>query len=112
MSVLEDCDIVVEAATENPQIKASIFKDLDEICKVDCILATNTSSISITEIASNTNRPEKVIGMHWGTVVLSLEPIMEPPKRFKDNASNFGFKREDAIIFNIGEVKKIIQLLN
>lgn len=73
MSVLEDCDIVVEAATENPQIKASIFKDLDEICKVDCILATNTSSISITEIASNTNRPEKVIGMHFMNPV----PVMK-----------------------------------
>ena len=73
MSVLEDCDIVVEAATENPQIKASIFKDLDEICKFDCILATNTSSISITEIASNTNRPEKVIGMHFMNPV----PVMK-----------------------------------
>jgi len=73
MSVLEDCDIVVEAATENPQIKASIFKDLDEICKVDCILATNTSSISITEIASNTNRPDKVIGMHFMNPV----PVMK-----------------------------------
>lgn len=73
MSVLKDCDIVVEAATENPQIKASIFKDLDEICKVDCILASNTSSISITEIASNTNRPEKVIGMHFMNPV----PVMK-----------------------------------
>lgn len=73
MSVLEDCDIVVEAATEDPQIKASIFKDLDEICKFDCILATNTSSISITEIASNTNRPEKVIGMHFMNPV----PVMK-----------------------------------
>ena len=73
MNVLKDCDIVVEAATENPKIKASIFKQLDEICKSDCILATNTSSISITEIASNTNRPEKVIGMHFMNPV----PVMK-----------------------------------
>lgn len=73
MNVLKDCDIVVEAATENPQIKGSIFKDLDLICKLDCILATNTSSISITEIASNTNRPEKVIGMHFMNPV----PVMK-----------------------------------
>jgi 3-hydroxybutyryl-CoA dehydrogenase len=65
MNALADCQIVVEAATENPKIKASIFKQLDKICNSDCILATNTSSISITEIASNTNRPEKVIGMHF-----------------------------------------------
>ena len=45
--------------------------------------------------------------MHWGTVVLSLEPIMEPPKRFKDGAEKFGFHKDDAIIFKIGEVKKI-----
>ncbi len=73
MNALKDCDIVVEAATENPKIKESIFKQLDEICKSDCILATNTSSISITEIASNTNRPEKVIGMHFMNPV----PVMK-----------------------------------
>jgi len=73
MDALADCQIVVEAATENPKIKASIFKELDEICNSDCILATNTSSISITEIASNTNRPEKVIGMHFMNPV----PVMK-----------------------------------
>jgi 3-hydroxybutyryl-CoA dehydrogenase len=73
MNTLRDCDIVVEAATENPKIKASIFKQLDEICKPDCILASNTSSISITEIASNTNRPERVIGMHFMNPV----PVMK-----------------------------------
>ena len=57
-------------------------------------------------------KSKKVIGMHWGTVILSLEPIMDPPRRFKDNASNFGFKKEDAIIFKIGELKKIDQILN
>jgi L-ascorbate metabolism protein UlaG (beta-lactamase superfamily) len=56
-------------------------------------------------------KSKKVIGMHWGTFVLSLEPIMEPPKRFKDNAENFGFNKEDAIIFKVGEFKKINNLL-
>ena len=56
-------------------------------------------------------KSKKVIGMHWGTFVLSLEPIMEPPKRFKDSAKNFGFEKEDAIIFKVGEFKKINDLL-
>ena len=55
---------------------------------------------------------KKSIGMHWGTVVLSLEPIMEPPKRFKENAASYGYKKEDAIIFKIWEVKKLNQLIN
>ena len=56
-------------------------------------------------------KSKKVIGMHWGTVVLSLEPIMEPPVRFKANAEKYGFKKEDAIIFKIGEVQKLENLL-
>ena len=56
-------------------------------------------------------KSKKVIGMHWGTFVLSLEPIMEPPIRFKDNAEKFGFTKDDAIIFKIGEFKKIKNLL-
>ena len=56
-------------------------------------------------------KSKKVIGMHWGTVVLSLEPIMEPPVRFKASAEKYGFKKEDAIIFKIGEVKKLENLL-
>ena len=56
-------------------------------------------------------KSKKIIGMHWGTVVLSLEPIMEPPKRFKDNAEEYGYNKKDAIIFNIGEVKKLNQII-
>ena len=56
-------------------------------------------------------KSKKVIGMHWGTFVLSLEPIMEPRQRFKDNAENFGFNKKDAIVFKIGEFKKINDLL-
>ena len=57
-------------------------------------------------------KSKKVIGMHWGTFVLSLEPILEPPLRFKQNAEKFGFKKDDAIIFKIGEFKSFKQLLD
>ena len=67
------CDLVVEAATENEEIKLDIFKDLDHICQQSTILATNTSSISITKIARATNRPQQVIGMHFMNPV----PIMK-----------------------------------
>jgi len=62
---LEDCTLIVEAATENFEIKKQIFQKLDEITSEECILASNTSSISITKIAAVTSRPEKVIGMHF-----------------------------------------------
>ena len=55
-------------------------------------------------------KSKKVIGMHWGTFVLSLEPIMEPPVRFKDHAEKYGFKKEDAIVFKIGQVTKLDDL--
>ena len=70
---LSDCDLVVEAATENQDIKLNIFKELDQICKNEAILASNTSSISITKIASATNRQNKVIGMHFMNPV----PVMK-----------------------------------
>jgi len=70
---VKSADLVVEAATENPEIKLNIFKDLDTFCKEGAILASNTSSISITKIASVTNRPEKVIGMHFMNPV----PVMK-----------------------------------
>ena len=65
MSLAADCDLVVEAAIENMKIKKEIFAELDSICKPETILASNTSSLSITEVASATSRPEKVIGMHF-----------------------------------------------
>lgn len=70
---METADFVVEAATENETLKFQIFKNLDEICKPDAILATNTSSIPIGRIASQTKRPEKVIGMHFMNPV----PVMK-----------------------------------
>ena len=62
---LAQCDFVVEAATEKLDIKAELFRELDRICRPEIILATNTSSISITKLAALTQRPEKVIGMHF-----------------------------------------------
>ena len=62
---LADVDLVVEAASENIDIKDQVFRDLDRICKPETVLATNTSSISLTRIARVTSRPEKVIGMHF-----------------------------------------------
>ena len=70
---VEYASLVVEAATENVDLKLKIFKQLDEACPEDTILATNTSSISITEIASVTSRPDMVIGMHFMNPV----PIMK-----------------------------------
>jgi 3-hydroxybutyryl-CoA dehydrogenase len=70
---LANCDCVVEAATEKFEIKADIFRDLDRICRPEVILASNTSSISITKIAALTKRPEKVIGMHFFNPV----PVMK-----------------------------------
>ena len=68
-----DVDLAVEAATENSTIKKSIFHHLDQIAKADCILATNTSSIPIAQLAQVTNRPGKVIGMHFMNPV----PVMK-----------------------------------
>jgi 3-hydroxybutyryl-CoA dehydrogenase len=65
MSTMKDADLVIEAATENPELKFKIFKDMDANAREGVILASNTSSISITKIAAATKRPEKVIGMHF-----------------------------------------------
>lgn len=73
INVLNDVGLVVEAAVENMKIKKEIFKALDEVCDEDAILATNTSSLSITEIATATNRPDKIIGMHFFNPV----PVMK-----------------------------------
>jgi 3-hydroxybutyryl-CoA dehydrogenase len=70
---VKNADLVVEAATENVDLKLNIFRELDKFAKQDAILASNTSSISITKIASVTNRPEKVIGMHFMNPV----PVMK-----------------------------------
>ncbi len=70
---MEEADFVIEAATENETLKLDIFKQLDQICRKDVILSSNTSSISITKIAHATNRPSQVIGMHFMNPV----PVMQ-----------------------------------
>ena len=72
-SGVTDVDLIIEAATENSIIKKNIFKQMDQFAKANCILTTNTSSISITELAAVTNRPNKVIGMHFMNPV----PVMK-----------------------------------
>ena len=70
---MQNADLIIEAATENVDLKLKIFKQIDEAAPVNCILATNTSSISITKIASVTKRPQQVIGMHFMNPV----PVMK-----------------------------------
>ncbi len=89
-------DLVIEAATENPDIKFKIFKELDEVCKPECILASNTSSISITKIGAQTKRPDKVIGMHFMNPV----PIMKLVEIIR------GYKTSDEVTKTIMETSK------
>lgn len=88
--------LVVEAATENQDLKLKIFKDLDELCPKDTILATNTSSISITKIAAVTSRPEMVIGMHFMNPV----PIMKLVEIIR------GYNTSDEVTNTIMELSK------
>ncbi|RLJ99639.1 3-hydroxybutyryl-CoA dehydrogenase [Tenacibaculum discolor] len=95
---VQNTSLVVEAATENVDLKLKIFKDLDEACAEDTILATNTSSISITQIAAATNRPEKVIGMHFMNPV----PIMKLVEIIR------GYNTSDKVMdFTVDLTKKI-----
>ncbi|QZY54757.1 3-hydroxybutyryl-CoA dehydrogenase [Crassaminicella profunda] len=73
LEIIKDCDLIIEAATENMEAKKKLFAEIDELVKPEVILATNTSSLSITEIAAATNRPDKVIGMHFFNPV----PVMK-----------------------------------
>lgn len=73
LEVIKDADLVIEAATENMEAKKALFGELDTLVKPEAIIATNTSSLSITEIAAATKRPEKVIGMHFFNPV----PVMK-----------------------------------
>ena len=98
---VKNAELVIEAATENMDLKKSIFKQLDECTKADAILATNTSSISITQIAAVTNRPDKVIGMHFMNPV----PIMKLVEIIR------GYNTTDAVteaIVNVSmDIKKV-----
>ncbi len=96
---LIDADLVIEAATENQEIKLSIFKDLDRFCKPEAILATNTSSISITKIASVTSRPGQVIGMHF------MNPV--PVMKLVEVVS--GYDTDQDTVRSISELSKKIE---
>ena len=93
---LKNIDLVIEAATENVTVKLSIFKELDALCDRKTILASNTSSISITQIAAVTKRPEKVIGMHFMNPV----PIMQLVEIIK------GYDTSEAVTKTIMELSK------
>lgn len=84
MNLAEDCDLVVEAAVENMEIKKLIFKELDAVCKPETILASNTSSLSITEVGAATSRPGKVIGMHF----FNPAPVMKLVEIIKGMATS------------------------
>lgn len=101
VSDLKDCDIVVEAATENVDLKLKIFKQLDEVVKPEALLCSNTSSISITKIAGVTKRPEKVAGMHFMNPV----PIMKLVEGIKGlQTSDETFKTVRSLAEDLGKV--------
>lgn len=95
---VSDADLVVEAATENMDIKLSIFKEMDQFAPANCILSTNTSSISITKIAAVTKRADKVIGMHFMNPV----PVMKLVEVIK------GYSTSNETLQTIMELSKII----
>lgn len=82
----KDASLVVEAASENMNLKFALFERLDQVCRPDAVLATNTSSISITEIAARTGRPEKVIGMHFMNPV----PVMQLVEVIRGQSTSAG----------------------
>ena len=92
----KNADLVVEAATENLELKLNIFRELDKFCKAETILASNTSSISITKIASVTKRPQQVIGMHFMNPV----PVMKLVEVIR------GYSTTDAITKTVFDLSK------
>ncbi|MFY9682891.1 MAG: 3-hydroxybutyryl-CoA dehydrogenase [Candidatus Sulfotelmatobacter sp.] len=93
---LADCDFIVEAATEKIEIKTEIFRDLDRVARPDVILASNTSSISITKLAALTKRPEKVIGMHFFNPVPVMK-LVEVIRGLATSVETFAAVRELAV---------------
>ena len=75
IEIVKDADLIIEAATENMEAKKALFKELDELCKPETIIATNTSALSITEIAAVTGRPDKIIGMHYFNPVPAMKLV-------------------------------------
>jgi 3-hydroxybutyryl-CoA dehydrogenase len=100
ISLAKDVDLIVEAAVEDMEIKKKIFQELDEICGPDTIFATNTSSLSITEVAASTKRPDKVIGMHF----FNPAPVMKLVELIKAiTTSDETFEKVKAIAEQVGK---------
>ena len=94
-----DSDFIIEAASENIELKQEIFKNLDEIAKPSAILASNTSSISMTLIANQTNRPEQVIGMHFMNPVPMMK-LVEIIKALQTNQNTYDLTEGLALKLN------------
>jgi len=99
LTAVADADLVVEAATENVELKLKIFTDLDKAAPANCILATNTSSISITKIAAATKRPSQVIGMHFMNPV----PVMKLVEVIR------GYSTSDEVTKRVFDLSKSLQ---
>lgn len=104
MSLAADCDLVIEAAVENMEIKKQIFAELGTICKPETILASNTSSLSITEVGTATNRPDKVIGMHFFNPAPMMK-LVEVIKGMATSDETFNLVQEVAIAIGKDPVK-------
>lgn len=98
LAALKDADLVIEAATENLDLKLKIFRQLDELAKADAVIASNTSSISITKLAASTKRADKVIGMHFFNPV----PLMALVELIR------GLQTSDATYAAVEEVSKAV----
>ena len=107
----KEAELVVEAATENPEVKFKLFRDLDAICKPETILASNTSSISITKIAAQTKRANKVIGMHFMNPVPVMKLIEVIRGYSTDNATTKAIMELSVQLNKIPPRLMIIQVL-
>ena len=100
MAAIKDCDLVIEAATENLELKRKLFGQIDDLAKADAVLATNTSSISVTKLATSTKRPASVIGMHFFNPV----PVMQLVELIRGLAtSDATYAAVEAITKKIGK---------
>ena len=104
MDSMKDADFVIEAATENPELKFKIFKDMDEAAREGVILASNTSSISITKIAAHTKRPDKVIGMHFMNPV-PLMKLVEVIKGLATSEETLQTTEDICLLMNKAPIK-------
>lgn len=126
---VKDADLIIEAAAENMEAKKALFKELDELVGPDCILASNTSSLSITEIAMATSRPDKVVGMHFFNPVPAMKLVEiinglltsdETNKAVTDLSAELGkspvqVKEAPGFVVNrilIPEINEAIEILN